>query len=303
MLAVLLDSFADMDLPDADVSFIIVENEAQTTIDAQVAAFADRVGLPVVLEAEPRPGIPAARNRVLDLALDGGYDFLTFVDDDERVAPDWLVRLTAGIEARNLDLVGGPLELEVIESDVPPVPRAVFKQRVKTRRKKDQERAERAAQCTDGDLHIYTNNWCLRLASARATGVRFDEALSVSGGSDTMFSIALRRAGARTGWVPDALVYDRLPTRRLTLRYAYRRSRDQTLTTMRALHRSRFTAMKRALGDGRRGIFTCIAALWRGEDALASAALEFGRAAGRLKWVYRGRSRHYAETARADHEG
>ena len=90
-LARLLRSLEAMAVPDGvEVRLVVVENDdpggpPPTTSMRFVHAF------------EPRPGIPAARNRTLDLALaDPTTAASAFLDDAETVEADWLERLLAG---------------------------------------------------------------------------------------------------------------------------------------------------------------------------------------------------------------
>ena len=126
---ILLDSLASMQRPEGvDLIFLFAENDEAHQAEGVVAAFRASVSEPVRLELEPRQGIPMARNKVLDMALAENADYLTFVDDDEVVAPDWLVMLIAGVRARNLELAGGPVRLAAPVGALTPWNRAVLRQ-------------------------------------------------------------------------------------------------------------------------------------------------------------------------------
>ncbi|WP_420863201.1 glycosyltransferase family 2 protein [Algirhabdus cladophorae] len=228
MLARLLASFVEMDKPaDVQLAFVVIENADTASLGAQVAQFEAAISHKVLYDIEPEPGIPFARNAVLERALTMGADILTFVDDDERVDQGWLVALVQGLWDRDLDLVGGPLRIEA-ETPVQTFwQSAVLGFLQQKAGRNEARRAERTANGTDGTQDAYTNNWALRLSFAAQHGLRFDGNLRYTGGSDTAFSIALKAAGGRRGWVPDAVVYDRIPLHRLSLGYHYRRSRDQ----------------------------------------------------------------------------
>jgi len=228
MLACLLSSFQQMRTPNGwTVIFIVVENDVQRNLDAQIDTFRAAVSCDVIYDLEPEQGIPFARNAVVDRAVALGADVLTFVDDDERVAEDWLDRLITGLWSRDLDLVGGPLRIEAETPSDDPWQGAVLAFLQAKAAKNERNRALKVAQGADQKLDAYTNNWALRLAFAEQHNLRFDTALRFTGGSDTQFSIAARKAGGRKGWVPEAVVYDRIPDTRLTLGYHYRRTRDQ----------------------------------------------------------------------------
>ena len=229
MFGALLDSFATMQRPEGvELIFLFAENDDAHQAAEVVEAFRARVPEPVQLGLEPRQGIPMGRNKVLDMALAEGADFLTFVDDDEVVDEGWLVTLIEGALARGLELAGGPVRLVAPDGELTDWNRAVLKHLQKRAEDRVQSKNRRAREGRDGDIDVYTNNWCLCLAAQRRLGVRFDEALQFTGGSDTKFSRDFHAAGGRIGFVPGAFVDDPMPQKRLTLGYHFRRARDQS---------------------------------------------------------------------------
>jgi glycosyltransferase involved in cell wall biosynthesis len=295
MFADLLGSFAAMRRPPGcEVVFLFAENDSDFTVLPQVRAFRDAVREPVQLELEPRPGIPMARNRVLDMALAADADILTFVDDDEIVTDDWLVHLVAGMEARKLDLGGGPVRLTKTAEPMSKWNTAIYRHLIYRSRKRNTERAASVADATDHLNNIYTNNWALRLASQRRFGIRFDEGLQVSGGSDTQFSLDMNRAGARIGWIPDAWVEEPTPVKRLTLRYHYRRARDQSTNAVLLARKGAPRALWQAFARTLDATLFMVAAPVLGRYMVAKAAHKIGIAAGCVRGALGGRSRHYA---------
>jgi glycosyltransferase involved in cell wall biosynthesis len=111
MLEDLFDSFRFLQMPsNVRLSYVIVENNNVETVAEVVARFRDAVTpVPVLLALEPNLGIPIARNRACDVALEAGADVLVFVDDDEQVTPGWLVELIARYRTTDLMLIGGPV--------------------------------------------------------------------------------------------------------------------------------------------------------------------------------------------------
>lgn len=294
MFAKLLESFAAMQRPDgAKVIFLFAENDTSPSVTDQLEAFRAKVSEPVKMELEPRPGIPMARNKVLDMALDAGADYLTFVDDDEVVTPDWLVSLIGGALDRGLDLAGGPVRLTETDEAMTRWNRAVLEHLLYRSGKRNAERAAAAAKGKDGSMNIYTNNWALRLAAQRDLGVRFDERLSVSGGSDTRFSIDMKTAGARIGWVPEAWVEEPTPVKRLTLGYHYRRARDQAtnwvILNRKGPAQSLWQAFTRALA----AILLVLSFPITGRYGVAKAAHKLGMSVGWVRGTFGGKSRHY----------
>ena len=294
-LATLLTSYELMHRPDGAVlEFIIVENDDTPHLDAIVNAFQETVSEPVLYQTEPEPGIPFARNRVLEIALERGADVLTFVDDDERVAEDWLICLTDGLLSRDLDLVGGPLQIEASTPTTNPWQVAVLNY---LRERADKNRRIRTAMTkagTDHELNAYTNNWALRLDFARTTGLRFDTGLRYTGGSDTAFSNAVRSAGGRNGYVPEALVHDRLPLHRLTLRYLYRRTRDQSRNGVQIHSKSAFKVVSLALPRVLEAVVLAISSPITGRRSLVKAVYKLGLTDGRIRGLLGLKSRLYA---------
>ena len=68
--------------PRPRVRIIIVDNEASDSTAAACHAAAVELGIELKYVAEPRIGIPYARNAALD-AVTAADDWLCFIDDDE----------------------------------------------------------------------------------------------------------------------------------------------------------------------------------------------------------------------------
>ncbi len=292
MLGVLLDSYVAMKRPrDAEVIFLIVENDDSPRQAPVVDAFRARVPEQVVHVCETRTGIPFARNRGLDEATALGADYLTYVDDDERVDADWLVELMAMMQRSDLDLGGGRVPVEAAGT-VETLWQAAVLEAMQTRRAR--ALARRLRQRSEGDEvehAIFTNNWCLRLAFAHEQGLRFDETLVDTGGSDTAFAIALRNAGGRVGWTETAIVHDRMPPRRLTLRYMAGQARAHGAGMVRwgvPEGRERF---RRPCVFMWRGFQRMTAGLWKGRAHFADGLREFAFGWGEF-WALFGRQVH-----------
>jgi GT2 family glycosyltransferase len=302
MFADLLASFAAMERPaGAEVIFVFAENDAGQTIGPQVDAFRARVPEEVLLGLETRPGIPFARNRVLDMAREAGADILTFVDDDERVRRDWLVALVAGLERRGLDLAGGPVQPVAADGRAGPAGRAVLAHLRARAERRNRTRAGAVRDGSDGALNLYTNNWALRLATQARLGLRFDEALAVSGGSDTAFSIALRAVGGRSGWIPQAVVEEPVPPQRLTLAYHYARARDQATNAVVLSGKSRGKALAQAFARLLEALLGLPALPVTRGRGLARIVHKLGMADGLARGAFGRRSAHYAASAARYH--
>ena len=115
-LARLLQSLELISVPEGvEVELVVVENDAPS----------DRTPPPTRLRMrhafEAEPGIPAARNRTLEIALaDPGIEMLAFLDDDETVDSEWLVALLR--TARRAERFGGDGGPRILVSRRTPLP-------------------------------------------------------------------------------------------------------------------------------------------------------------------------------------
>jgi glycosyltransferase involved in cell wall biosynthesis len=231
MLGDLLKSFVRMKPPaKGSVSFLIVDNAPDAPVADVVEAFRAETGIDLRYALEAEAGIPFARNRALDEAEAIGADFVAFVDDDEFVDPDWMVRLAAHQQARGSHLVGGPVRLAP-QQNTTFVGRLVERGVRRRYERKEIKNARRQREGRDGSVTIITNNWLGDLAWMRKVGLRFDIALRYSGGSDTALYHKAKSLGAETSWCADAIVYETVPPERMSLGYQYRRARDQAATS------------------------------------------------------------------------
>ena len=287
MLADLLESYSALAIPEGtEVVVLIAENDSEERMREIIDGWAADAPFEVRYALETEPGIPFARNRVLDMAHEEGCDFLTFVDDDERVRPDWLVKIYATIVERDLDLVGGPLWYVAPEgADLTLQQSAVLHEVQARARKSIALRVELTETPRETHLGIYTNNWLCRLSAQSRLGIRFDESLRFTGGSDTKFYSDMREAGARVGWSPDAFVDETRPLERLTYRYHFQRNRDQeTARRLRDTRRRRpVAAIVMLVVNSIRALAYLLAAPFTRMRTVPLAMRAFGKGVGRVK--------------------
>lgn len=186
---------------------LVVDNDPDAGVGDLVRGFAARS--PVRYAHEATPGIAAARNRALSEAA--GFDLLVFIDDDERPVDDWLARLLATYAIDRPTAVVGPV---VSRYDAPPEP-WISAGRFFERR--------RMATGTVVDVAA-TNNLLLDLAQVRKLDLRFDERFGLTGGSDTLFTRQIFDRGGRMVWCDEAVVWDVVPTARLTRQWVLHRA-------------------------------------------------------------------------------
>lgn len=232
MLDRLLASFAQLEVPEGVTPlFIVVENDTEAQSDEVLSAFRDRLPGSLHAALETVPGIPMARNRGLDEAAGLGADLVLYVDDDETVASDWLVAIVAEWRNGTAELIGGPVRLTPPEGSLSGAQSTVYSGMVKRFTGKEKRAVERMAAGQVHRVTVVTNNWLCDMRLYHDLGLRFDEELQYTGGSDTRFFREARALGVETGWAADAIVYETVPPERLTLPYQFSRGRDQSATS------------------------------------------------------------------------
>lgn len=300
MLRSLLASYAEMHVPEnVYLHFIIVENNGSPTLQEAIDEFRGR--LPqwtIQYEIEPRLGIAFARNHVLENALAANGDLLTFADDDEVVAADWLVQLLAERDAFHLDIVGSPVRLAAPPSDISAWKRAIWSGMNKVNRTSESKALRNHTMGKSDRIRLATGSWMGDLEFFRRTGLRFDNSLALAGGEDWQLWVEAKKLGANTGWAPRALVHETVPTERLTLNYQYRRSRDHSSIGLgRKLKSNPVSARIRLAGAlaGRllKLFFYVLAIPFTGGKTLVRAASCLGSIAGLMQACFGRTSSHY----------
>jgi len=186
---------------------VVIDND----VEGSAGDVAHSSALDLTYVVEPAPGIAEARNRGLD-EVTAADRAVVFVDDDERVASDWLDRLVEGWLEQGTEVVTGP----VISVFAPDCPRWIVEGGfIQRPRHKTGTHLATAA----------TNNTLLSIpAWVRAGRPRFDTSFSETGGSDTAFFTGLTRGGVQIAWVDEAVVEEDVPAVRATFRWIWRRA-------------------------------------------------------------------------------
>ncbi|WP_293287344.1 glycosyltransferase [Oricola sp.] len=231
----LLSSFDTLTRPDCGrLAILVVDNDLNES--ARDVSLARRTGFAKIhYVCEPRRGIPVARNRALDEAQAMGADVLCFIDDDEYPDSQWLTNLVDCWKKTEAHLIGGPVEVTPLSDRAGTWARFVNASLVGRMRRKNR-RTARAAEC-GRPFTVVTNNWLCDLGWQRRNGVRFDEKLLFSGGSDTAFHRDVKAAGGRIAWCPTARVHETMAPCRLSFPYQFRRAAAQSITNFRIKNR------------------------------------------------------------------
>lgn len=204
-------------VPRPALHVVIADNEGSERARAICEDFQRRSGIPLTYVHESARGISFARNACLDHIPDG-FDFFTFIDDDEIPEDDWLERLIEAQAATGADVVQGPV-IPVFDKTAPEWlrdgdflgwPRRNW-------------RGTRLNLAEFDELpEAYTNNVLVRRARVAAIGLRFDPVYALTGGGDSAFFRALHAAGARIVYAPRAVVTETVPPERANLWYRLR---------------------------------------------------------------------------------
>ncbi len=300
MFSDLLESLIGLEWPDnTEPVFIFVENDDQLNIEGRIEQFKKgQPGAEVHVALEPRAGIPVARNRVLDIAVANSVDFLAFVDDDELVLPDWIRKIFRKAVDDNLDLVGGPLELICPEVPLNLWQRLSWKFLLDKNERRVAQANQLEASGLQCQVRIFTNNWLVRMSFVRSSGIRFDESMGLSGGSDSKFYVQSRERGAKTGWARDALLRDRIPLARLTPSYQFRRARDQNMALyfIDGHDKKKFTQVRVIFSLFRRvirGAIMIIFSIFRQGQGFVDALTSIGAGLGKAYGAFGRQSTHY----------
>lgn len=302
MLQNLLASYSRLNLPaNMEISFLIVENNDEETLNHVIADFKEKVApLDVIYLIEPVLGIAKARNRVLNYAIDNGYDLLTFADDDERVEPKWLCELVKERDEHDLDILGGHVRFDQ------PNFRMTFLQTIvwKAVNEKNMGVENRCTKIRNkgqsSKIKIATGSWMARLDFFRRNALRFNDELGQSGGEDWQLWSEAKQLNAKSGWTPHALAYETIPASRLTLKYHYRRSRDHSravqLERMQGKNdKNIISILYSALSRFYKIILAIVALPIQREKGLLNIAVNIGSMVGLIEGSWGAKSMRYAD--------
>jgi len=165
---------------------------------------------PIHYEIQPVQNISLTRNRAVALSR---YDWIAFVDDDERAPSQWLRDLSRAAVRFEADCVLGPV-VPVLPDRTPSWIRlGTFY---------DWPRLPSGSIVAANRLRF--GNVLIRGAWLRDTDRPFDPDFGRTGGEDGDLLTRLVRAGLRVIWCNEAVVYEPVMPNRLTLRWLLLRS-------------------------------------------------------------------------------
>ncbi|TYC67373.1 glycosyltransferase family 2 protein [Stappia sp. BW2] len=203
-----LRSLAAVTLPAGRELKVLVADDSKTGAATKLVTSHPVKSLDVTCLAVASGNISTARNALLD-AADGAW--LIFVDDDEWVEPDWLVKLFDCQKEFNADVVIGPVKPHYPDNTPDWLRRANPLYTDWGHRGK----------------RLYTGrggNTLVRVDFVRALKLRFDEAYGRTGGEDTIFFAQAAERGARIFATDDAIAHEHVPQDRLSMHFILSRA-------------------------------------------------------------------------------
>ncbi|WP_169313505.1 glycosyltransferase [Spirochaeta africana] len=212
MLQQCLDSIHNLELPaDHEVVVVICDNDEQGSARNIVQTFRENTDLSVYYEIESAPGIPFARNNVLQQCRRLGITELAFIDDDEQVDTQWLGNLLAYYTQSTADVVRGLVVTTYDDTTPSWISKSGIYQRA------DRKNGTVCKTAATNNVLFNYSRLCMEL------NLRFDESFGRTGGSDTDFFNRAYALGCSIHWVKNAVVYEQLEHQRTSFSYYFKR--------------------------------------------------------------------------------
>lgn len=171
-----------------EILLVVVDNSESPRADKICNKYKNK--MKIIFYWEKRPGIPFARNKCLKGALENNVDFIAFIDDDEKVDPEWLPSALFEIDNENIDIVSGQVIREYNDKTV---------SQVNLPDKSKRDRAETG--------NVIMKAWI-------ATKLSFDEDMALIGGTDVLFFRQATELGAIIIFCEEVIVRECMPEQR-----------------------------------------------------------------------------------------
>ncbi len=211
MLARCLEALHRQKVEDFEYSIVVIDNDANQSAQATVAAFQERISTDIVYDVEPVANISLARNKAVANAKG---DLIAFIDDDEFPEGTWLANLLRAYRESAADGVLGP----VLPSYEGTPPRWLVKSGLCIRR-------SFATGTILNDIRdMRSGNVLLSRDVIKGRHSLFDPRFGRTGGEDTDFFERTLREGRTFVWSDEARVYETVPRDRQTLRFFIKRA-------------------------------------------------------------------------------
>jgi GT2 family glycosyltransferase len=186
---------------------VVVDNGSTDKTNEVVEQRASKSGVQIRYVFERAEGVAQARNRAVREATGR---WLAFLDDDELADARWLAGLSRASEQTPARILGGPVYLHLEPHEIERLGR---EQRRLLRERGADRFGDSVAPFPPGVNPGTDNLFVARDVFDEIGG--FDQSM-MAGGSDSDFMIRARAAGIEPWFVPDAVVFHRVPEARLT---------------------------------------------------------------------------------------
>lgn len=202
-----IEAVGRLQLPEgADIRLVIADNDDTDSARATVEAAAASLPFDCHYVHAPARNISVARNACLDAASARGADWITSLDDDETVDPEWLVELLDAVHRDQADGAFGKV-IALYPEGAPVWVRALDLHSAHPERTRRRLRTGNSG------------NAALRWSGTPWQHERYDLNRGTTGGEDTEFFLRLSRQGVHFVAAPRAVVTEPVPPARQTLEW------------------------------------------------------------------------------------
>ena len=207
MLTACINSIKSLIVPsDCQLHLVIVENDEKPKCETLVKELMKSTpDLDYTYIFERKLGIPIARNTSLEVAIQTDPDWICFIDDDETVNSDWLVKYYEIIKTESADVYTGPVE-HILPENLP-----VWFKFPKPYRFENLEEMDTAA----------TNNTIAKSSyfNGQQHAFRFQEKFRFTGGEDTDLFSRIKVSGGLIRYAREAMVCEVVAEERIRIKW------------------------------------------------------------------------------------
>jgi len=208
-----LESLSKLELPVGyRVELVLADNDPTETTRPVAEDYKKKFNYSFTYLTEKRRGIVYMRNAILEYAETQNTSLLAFIDDDEIVSEDWLVRMVEAKEKFKADVIVGRVERKLPEDTPKWILQGKFFERpnIKTG-------TVRRAASTSNVLFDFKK-------LVVEFGLKFHPALNLSGSSDTYLFSEATEKGARIVWLNEGRIHESIPKSRMTVKWQLQRA-------------------------------------------------------------------------------
>jgi len=212
MLEKALLSLSKIEKPDfVNIEVVVIDNDILGSAKNVVEKVRKNFPFRLHYDIEKRRGIPFARNTIIKKAIKLNATELAFIDDDETVSKDWLIRLFSFYCKNECECVTGPV--------IPILPSGTSKWMADLFIFFCTKKLPTGTQVSEA----YTNNILFSMKVFTERNLRFDEKFALTGGTDTILTQKLTKQGGKIFWVNEALVFETYPKSKVNFRWVFQR--------------------------------------------------------------------------------